>query len=101
MDTNDKIFNDILKNGTVQEKASVWCDLNSSTFPEKLSHLKTVYDGLPNHTSKHEYVWSFMSRICDQIGMKECLREWNKNRMTNEEFETWWAKDSTPKSLIQ
>jgi len=37
--------------------------------------------------------WARMSTIMSEIGYKECLREWNKDSMTNQEFEKWYKRN--------
>jgi hypothetical protein len=55
--------------------ARCWCELNSSRkVPE-----------LPNAPT-----WPVMTWIMNKIGFKACLREWNRDNMDDEQFETFW-----------
>jgi hypothetical protein len=31
-----------------------------------------------------------MREIIDRIGLKECLREWNRKHLPGNEFDAWW-----------
>ena len=33
---------------------------------------------------------NLMGWIENKIGIKECLRDWNKERMSNAKFDSWW-----------
>ncbi len=71
-------------------EAEIWCALNRFQWPEELGP-KPDGDGA---------IWERMSEISTRIGMKECLREWNKGWMSDEEFEAWWSKaNHSPKWL--
>lgn len=48
--------------------------------------------GITLYFHNGEWHISIMNYIVNRIGMKECLREWNKDRMTNDEFEEWFSK---------
>lgn len=77
--------------------AKAWCALNQGDW----------YEGLPkpsnlaemNDQERHEVVWPIMSEIMSAIGLKECLREWNRERMTPEEFEEFWSSNRVPTSV--
>jgi len=58
--------------------ASWWSILNRHEWPEGLDELI------------ESQRWPIMCWIEDKIGRKECLRDWNKERMSDEEFEKWW-----------
>ena len=36
-----------------------------------------------------------MFRIENRVSKKECLRYWNKDRMTDADFEQWWFRNVT------
>lgn len=60
-----------------------WCQLNRFDWP----------DGLPDpivgrKSSRRR--GQIMKKIMNTIGHKACLREWNKDSMTPEEFEEWY-----------
>lgn len=70
---------------TVPELAEIWSILNRHEWP---------HDGLPIDVMAsidyEGYRHTIMQMISNEIGMKECLRAWNKDRMTPQEFESWW-----------
>jgi hypothetical protein len=35
-----------------------------------------------------------MRWIMDEIGHKACLREWNRDSMTDAEFDAWWGRNA-------
>jgi len=75
---------EILEATTKSVLASWWSQLNRFEWP----------DDLPN-PEPSEYIRNgrrseIMRWISERIGVKECLRDWNKKGMTDEEFEAWW-----------
>lgn len=53
-----------------------WCDLNRGE----------------RRGMTAEEAWAEMSRITDLIGLKACLKEWNRQRgMSARDFEEWWG----------
>jgi hypothetical protein len=68
---------EVIKAEDYKTLADWWCYLNH---------------GNP-HTCNMDRRWAVMSVITDSIGMKECLRCWNKEVMTDADFEAWWAGD--------
>lgn len=67
------------------EWARIWCELNSWKIPKELKHIK------PNCLIKE---MSFLRLLMDYIeyiiGEKACLRCWNKDYMTDEQFEIFF-----------
>jgi hypothetical protein len=70
--------------------AKWWCQLNSWDWP----------DGLPDKENDTGGKWSpenrrgkIMGWITDLVGMKACNREWNIDRMTDEEHEEFWRNE--------
>jgi len=61
-----------------------WCILNHHNWPRGLSR-----NDIPD-TNNSNQTWGVMSWICQKITMKECLRVWNAERMSREEFEKKW-----------
>jgi len=61
-----------------------WCVLNGWGWPKELPGRESP--DVPGHPRRNE----IMREIAGIIGMKECLREWNKDTMTPERFEDWW-----------
>ena len=62
-----------------------WCILNHGKWPRELEHYRD-----PQIDLTGPGVWRIMSWIDKQIGYKECLRVWNDERMSREDFEKWW-----------
>lgn len=53
--------------------AKAWCDLNRARYADLGTHVR-------------------MAEIEAQIGLKACLREWNRGQMTDMEFDVWWMR---------
>lgn len=64
-----------------------WTVLNRHEWPTCPLEYEPPYRDFPSRRS------AIMGWIMTKIGMKECLREWNRERMDRETFEAWW--DST------
>ena len=64
--------------------AKWWCTLNRYELPEDLP------DPEPAESVPGGRRGKIMSFIMAKIGKKECLREWNKDDMNEEEFEVWY-----------
>lgn len=77
----------ILKAQSVQTLAEWWCDLNRSQWPAPDTGLISEKTGLPTNRR-----FAIMSFIMDQIGLKECLREWNKKELPGPAFDKWWSR---------
>jgi hypothetical protein len=82
----------------VTEWAKIWCKLNSWEIPDCLQHIKpSWWDDEPSK-KKGEMMMNFlrpiMSKIKYTIGDKACNREWNRDKMTDEEHEIFWNKDT-------
>jgi hypothetical protein len=60
--------------------ASWWSTLNSNEWPEALPKTEEC-EGI-----------DIMHWIMHFIGIKECLRDWNKKRMPGNSFDTWWEQ---------
>ena len=75
----------VLESASNATLASWWSDLNRYKWPESIPDPMTEKEREigPNRG------WQIMSWISDKISMKECLRDWNKDRMNNEEFDKW------------
>lgn len=67
-----------------QRLAEMWCQLNRWGWPKDLPdpELKSL-EGNPRRSA-------IMREIASTIGMRACLREWNKDTMTDAEFDAWW-----------
>lgn len=80
----------------VENWARMWCDMNSWNIPIELNHIKPYYwedEGSQEKTDKMIHFLSpIMNEIYRKIGHKACLRQWNKDRMTDEEFEVFWYR---------
>lgn len=67
----------ILAQASDMQLAKWWCMLNS----------KEAVPELPGADP-----WPTMTKIMDRIGFKACLREWNRDNMDDEQFETFWRR---------
>jgi hypothetical protein len=66
--------------------AEWWCLLNRFDWPkEGLGEAEAV----PEPWRPTPRRSAIMNGIVDRIGMRECLREWN--RVTEAEFALWWG----------
>ncbi len=76
--------------------AKMWCDMNSWEIPIELYHIKPEYweeeGSLGNIDKKYHFLYPIMNVIKQKIGRKACLRQWNIDIMTDEEFEVFWTK---------
>ena len=76
---------DLLQPMSTEGKAIIWGHLNRRNWP----------DGLPGKPTSMYYEptgWRLMQWIVSQIGMEACLREWNRERMTESQFSEWWKR---------
>lgn len=74
----------ILDEADTETLANWWCMLNRYEWPEEL----------PN-PEKAEYIpggrrGRLMDHIQGRIGIKECLRSWNKDSKPGVVFDKWW-----------
>lgn len=67
--------------------AEWWCLLNKWEWPrEGLGEP----DPVPEKHDGNRRRGQIMNAICDRIGIRECLREWNRNNMPGPIFDEWW-----------
>lgn len=82
---------------TPEELARGWKTLNSWGWPtwlpdgpkdfgDAMQRERQSAAGAPNRG------WAAMTWIMDKIGLRACLREWNRERMTDEEFAAFFGK---------
>ena len=64
--------------------AKWWCSLNSWSWPDELAKPADPDVRLDSRRSR------IMRWIEEAIGMRECLREWNRDTMQAEEFNDFW-----------
>ena len=62
-----------------------WCQLNMSRWPKQIPNPDPLDGFYANR------MWAFMDEILFRIGWKECMRAWNNEKMSREEFEKWWG----------
>ena len=72
--------------------AEWWCLLNNWEWPE--SGLGEP-DPIPKPYRSDTRRRSLMTAIEHRIGLKECLREWNKKSLPGYRFDEWWNDFST------
>jgi hypothetical protein len=80
---------ELIRNIPKDRLAEVWCSLNRAERHELVSDWPANWSDM-DRTAKHGFVWPVMEQIMHAIGYKECIREWNKDSMTPEEFESWY-----------
>ena len=68
--------NKLLSEANPQQLAEYWCTLNRK---ERVVGLRAE-------------PWDAMCWIMNKIGLKACLREWNKDTMDDEQFESFWNR---------
>ena len=77
-------------------KARIWCALNKHEWPKELDSVKpSNWSELP-HAEKQRISWELMCEAEDAIGIKECLREWNRETIPGEQFDAWWSNGRRP-----
>jgi hypothetical protein len=81
-----------LLEGIPREKyAEVWCKLNNGEPHELVQGWPANFDTM-TRSAKQAFIWPVMSEILNEIGYKECLREWNKDTLPGKEFDEWWGR---------
>ena len=63
-----------------------WCQFNRFKIPEDFPGPKPATPPGGN--------WFIMQQIEDKIGLKECLREWNKDQMPGDKFDAYFEKQA-------
>jgi hypothetical protein len=76
----------VLNEQTVPTLALWWCQLNRHQWPKELP----VF--VADEELEESPVWIVMTWIMERIGFKECLRVWNNESMSKEEFEQWYSE---------
>lgn len=74
----------------ISELPRIYCYLNRWEFPDELIDLKPNNWELYPILNKHEIISDGIDYIKNNVNEKELSREWNKDRMTPDEFEEWW-----------
>ena len=78
----------------VEELAKLWCDFNKWKFPKIIEHVKPEswdsWVGRDREEKRGAVCFPVMAYIRDKIGFKACIREWNREMMTDEEFEEFY-----------
>lgn len=82
---------------TPKVQAQWWCMLNSWKWPAEIPN---EFPPVPHEQYTPENRRSYlMAWLESRIGHKACNREWNIDRMTDEEHENWWAGRGLPVEL--
>lgn len=84
---NEEIKRIILEQ-TDQRKAEMACEINSWGWPKELEQFIPEGYGVDGESWREGT--EIMYFIEDIIGHKAFLKEWNKDRMTETEFEEWY-----------
>lgn len=72
--------------------AGIWCKLNTWNFPDELNHIKPEWWNNASSGEMQEIIRPLNSHIKSILGERWVSREWNKDRMTEEEHNKWWLK---------
>lgn len=67
--------------------AELWCALNRGEWQPELGPEPD------DHRERHKIIWPRMVQIMGRIGIKECLREWNREEMPGAVFDEWWQEE--------
>lgn len=70
--------------------AKIYCELNCWDFPNALIEIKPKDWDTFDLNEKLEISRPIMKKITDTLGERWVSREWNKDRMTEEEHNRWW-----------
>ena len=71
--------------------AEWWCLLNKWGWPaDGLGEPDPMPDKDKATMTRRSAI---MNEISGRIGMRECLREWNRDTMPGEQFDAWWCSD--------
>jgi len=79
---------------TERQQAVSWCDMNSWRWPAMLEPYKPAqWDSIADDDDKMNLpeakaLWDKLS----EVPLKVRLREWNRETMSDSEFESWWAQ---------
>lgn len=75
--------------------AKWWCLLNRWEWPSE------VPDPEAKDAPEPQRRGALMRGVESRIGTKACLREWNRERMSDEEFEEFWRTNRVPESVAE
>ena len=78
---------DYIKNIDDNRLAKIWCELNKWDWPKEIP-----YEEKPEEWNILCRRQKIMDKIRDRIGHKAISREWNIDRMTDEEHEEWFNR---------
>jgi hypothetical protein len=78
----------------IRSRARVWCALNRFEWPRELAnHKPDQWEIIPESermkTADGARLWKAAN---EHTTHKECLREWNRDRMDDAQFEEWWGR---------
>jgi len=80
---------DILADIPAERLPEVWCALNKFE-PHPLVQPWPANWKEMTVTAKYNFLGPWMSAILRAVGLRECLREWNRESMPGEVFDHWW-----------
>jgi hypothetical protein len=73
--------------------AEIWCELNRWNFPFELKVLEPKdWNDMPPMGRDHNTLSEAMRFIEAKITHKECLREWNKDRIELGNYDEWYER---------
>jgi len=79
-------------NKRTKKLAKWWCKFNVFEWPPDFPQPKpSNWDNADTDTRfRIMATMKIMNKIQIEIGLKECLREWNKTGLPGEKFDEWW-----------
>lgn len=87
-----------LENIPIENWSNIWVQFNGWDWPNDFWFARpkcwTEMERNEGFDSKQmsEFIEPIMRKIENAIGIKKCNREWNRNRMTDEEHEKFWSR---------
>jgi len=79
----------IVESAENKTKIEIWCNLNRYHLPPELSSLFPEYESFPQYI-KLDISMIIMAKINESVGIRECLREWNKDSLPGKAFDDWY-----------
>jgi hypothetical protein len=86
----NKCIKNIILRQTDQRKAEMACELNRWQWPKELKKFDPGNYPMGRDYKKGIDIIEYIEHV---IGHKAFLKEWNKNDMTEEQFESWYRKN--------
>lgn len=97
----------VLNTAGHQTLAEWWCKLNVGELPEAFTTGFPALDATTSLVVRGPFaanvpsarLTSLLFEILNRITLKECLREWNKERLPGTLFDDWWEQREAMNSV--